>query len=143
MADQKIGQCHLPRSTPIQYASEPAPEEYNPGDFEPPCPITSSSTFGVECFLIEEDVGVGVEIEAAECHDDVEEFVLHREEYLREAVVLHDAFVVGRPEGIEKGWGNGEEGEMLDIWVAVRRYEMILRGRLGNTYWVGWFVTTA
>jgi len=31
---------------------------------------------------------------------------------------VHDALVVGGPEGGEKGRGDGEKGEVLDVWVT-------------------------
>lgn len=37
-----------------------------------------------------------------------------------EFVKVHDAFVVGGPEGGEECWGDGEEGEVFDVGVTRR-----------------------
>lgn len=60
-----------------------------------------------------------VQIEPGEGHDDVEETVLDGDEVPGGEVEGHFAFVVGGPEGVEEGGCDGEEGEVLDVGVAV------------------------
>lgn len=64
-------------------------------------------------------VGKAIEVEAREGHDDVEEPVLDGNEVARGEVEGEFAFVVGGPEGVEEGGGDGEEGEVLDVGVTV------------------------
>lgn len=46
--------------------------------------------------------------------------MLHAKEEFACAIEVHNAFVVGAVDGGEELWGDGEEGEVFDVGVAVR-----------------------
>lgn len=126
-----------PEALGLRYFAEddacvPAPEEREGADFGVPAPAPASYFPAPEdagaCGLEEEDVGVGVEVEAREGHDDVEELVLDGEEDARGGVECHDAFVVGRVERGEELRGDGEEGDMFDVWVTGIQLSKLSRG---------------
>ena len=68
VAHDEIGQLLLPPAQPSHEAvPEPAPEEGDPGDLEPPPAVTSTG----ERLLDEEPIRVGVQVEAREGEDGV------------------------------------------------------------------------
>lgn len=96
--------------------AEPGPEEELAGDFEvavPPCWAFARA-------LAEEDVlpAEDVEVEAAEAEDGVVEVMLVWEDEFCEWVVSHDAVVVCRAKTLEEAMRDGEEGNMLDVWIV-------------------------
>lgn len=94
MAHQKVGQSLLPSSTTVQHRAEPTPEKHDSSDLESPCPTSTPRTLCVPSFMEKITVGIGVEVETGEHHDDVEELVLDGYKELCEAIEVHGALVV-------------------------------------------------
>ena len=119
VADEQVDERVLPRPTALEHGAEPGVEEAEPGDLGPPPPAASSVLLGLERGLGEIAVRVGVEVEAGEGEDDVEELVLEGNEELASGVEGQLALVVRGPEGLQEDGGDGEEGEVLDVGVAI------------------------
>ena len=94
VADEEVGEAALPGAAALEDGAEPRGEEPEAGDFGPPPPAAAAVLLGLECGLGEVAVRVGVEVEAGEGEDDVEELVLHGDEELAEGVEGHFTFVV-------------------------------------------------
>ena len=96
--------------------AEPVPEEELAGHLEVAVPPRGALAGA----LPEEDVlpAQEVEVEAAEGEDGVVEVVLVLEQEFREAVVGHDAVVVGALQTGEEAGADGEEGHVLDVRVV-------------------------
>ena len=120
VAHEEVDEPILPRTAALEDGAEPDEEEAEAEDLGPPPPAAAPEPAGLERGLGEVAVRVRVEVEAGEGEDDVEELVLHRDEELAERVERHFALVVRGPERLEEDGGDGEEGEMLDVGVAVR-----------------------
>ena len=59
-----------------------------------------------------------IEVEAGEKHYGVVGVFLDGDHECRGLVPGDSPVVVGRPEGGEEGWGCGEDGEILDVWIV-------------------------
>lgn len=119
ITDEEVSQCGWPGATAFEDRAVPAVEHSKAEYLAPPPPTSALRTWGLESVLRQEAVRQSVQVEPREAHDDVEELVLDRDEYLSERVELHDALVVRGPQRRQEDGGNGEEGEMLDVGVAV------------------------
>ena len=119
VADEQVGEGVLPRTTALQYGAEPGVEEAERKDLGPPPPAASAVLLGLERGLGEIAVRVGIEVEAGEGEDDVEELVLEGNEKLASGVEGQLALVVRGPQRVEENGRDREEGEVLDVGVAV------------------------
>ena len=119
VADEEVCEDVWPRATALEDSAEPCEEEAEGKHLGPPPPAAAASAAGLKGGFEEVAVRERVQVEAREGEDDVEELVLHGEEELARGVEGHLAVVVGGPEGLEENRGDGEEGEVLDIGVAV------------------------
>lgn len=121
MTDEQVRENVRPGAAALEDGAEPRKEETEAEDLRPPPPAAAAEALGLEGGLGEVAVAVGVEVEAGEGEDDVEQLVLHGDEDLGEGVEGHLTLVIGRPEGVEEDGGDGEEGEVLNVGVAVVR----------------------
>jgi hypothetical protein len=102
VADKQVRKTGLPGATPGEDAAEPAPEEDDARDLEAPRPATASCALGVKRLAHDKGVRVGVEVEAREEEDDVEEAVLKLHEEMSKAVPVKGALVVGGPYRVKE-----------------------------------------
>ncbi len=119
VTDEQVNENVRPRAAALEDGAEPGEEEAERDNLGPPPPAAAAGLAGLERGLEEVAVGGGVEVEAGEGENDVEELVLHAEEEFAWGVEGHLALVVRGPEGLEEDGGDSEEGEVLDVGVAV------------------------
>lgn len=105
--------------------AEPEPEKKVADDFEVAVP--PGWAFAGPLALDEEDPGLGIEVEAAEHEDGVVEVGLVGDETAGCACVGHEALVVAGEEVSEEAVVDGEEGEVLVVWVVFGgvRYDVV------------------
>jgi hypothetical protein len=94
VADEQVREAHFPRAAVGEEAAKPAPEKEDARNLETPCPAPAARALGVERFADDKWVRVGVEVEAGEPHDKVEEAVLELDEKVGEAVEVEGTLVV-------------------------------------------------
>ena len=76
VTDQNEAEDLLPIADMNQESSVPRPKERDESNLEPKGPLSTSRVLAVKRAFVEEYIGVGVEIEASNRHDDVVELML-------------------------------------------------------------------
>ena len=119
VADHQVRERAGPGAAAAKESGEPGEEEAKCDELGPPPPATTAIALGLKGGLEEVAVRIGVEVEAGEGQDNVKELVLERDEELAEGVEGHLALVVRGPQRVEENGRDREEGEVLDVGVAV------------------------
>ena len=68
--DKQVHESVRPASCALQYRNVPGPEQDQAEDLKPEGPLSTSIPLSGKCSLCKEDVGVGVEVESCQRHDD-------------------------------------------------------------------------
>jgi hypothetical protein len=123
VADEEVHQRGLPAAAANQDARVPGRPDEEANDLSPvgPAPAAAARLGRVVARLPEVLVREPVEVEARKGHDHIEEAVLEGDEEPRGAVECHFALVVRGPDRAEEVGADGQEGDVLDVGVAVRQ----------------------
>lgn len=87
MRNEQIRYPHLPPSRAPQRSAKPSPIHSGAEDFQKPSPILSRAEG-------KESVGIGVQVESSERHDEEVDFMLEGDEEAGDGVDFHDAVIV-------------------------------------------------